>query len=235
MSELKYVGSELELFGKAHNWKSYYGRILGPYLGETVLEVGAGAGLTTPYLITGRQRLWTALEPDPELAARVEEEYEARGYASRSTVICGTLDDAPEGARYSAVLYIDVLEHIEDDRAEVARAAERIEPGGRLIVLGPAHQFLFSEFDDAIGHFRRYTTGMLEALTPPGLQVERSFYLDSAGILASLGNRLLLRSSMPTPAQIQLWDRYLTQISRVLDPLLLRRLGKTAITIWHRP
>ncbi|MEZ5365893.1 MAG: hypothetical protein R2748_27060 [Bryobacterales bacterium] len=127
-----------------------------------------------------------------------------------------------------------MLEHIEDDRAEVRRAAERVEPGGRLIVLGPAHQFLFSEFDQAIGHFRRYTTGMLEALTPPGLEVEKSFYLDSAGILASLGNRLLLRSSMPTPAQIRVWDRYLTPVSRVLDPLLLRRLGKTAITIWRR-
>ncbi|MEZ5397277.1 MAG: hypothetical protein R2724_31495 [Bryobacterales bacterium] len=105
MSELKYVGSELELFSKAHNWKSYYGRILRPFLGKTVLEVGAGAGSTMPYLITPSQRLWTALEPDPELAARVEDEYRARGYAGRAKVICGTLDDAPAEALLGSALH----------------------------------------------------------------------------------------------------------------------------------
>ena len=47
----------------------------------------------------------------------------------------------PAEAKFDAILYIDVLEHIEDDRAEMARAAARLKPGGALIVLAPAHPF----------------------------------------------------------------------------------------------
>jgi hypothetical protein len=59
--------------------------------------------------------------------------------------------------------------------------------------------------------------------------------LDSAGLLASLANRLLLRSAMPSPEQIAFWDRVLVPISRVLDTLFGRRLGKTVVAVWSRP
>ena len=145
----------------------------------------------------------------------------------------GTVVDlGPE--RFDTLIYIDVLEHIQDDAAELRMAAERLEPGGRLIVLSPAHQFLYSPFDQAIGHYRRYNRGMLEALTPGNCRLERCLYMDSAGLLLSLGNRVLLRQSMPSLEQILFWDRRVIPISKVLDRLTGFRLGKSILAIWKR-
>src|SRR5262249_55712173 len=64
-----YVGSELDLFATATTWKAYVRRRLEPYLGREVLEVGAGQGGTTRFLIRPDVVLWVCLEPDPSLAA----------------------------------------------------------------------------------------------------------------------------------------------------------------------
>ena len=49
---------------------------------------------------------------------------------------------------------------------------------------------------------------------------------------ASLANRLLLRASMPTDGQIKFWDRILVPVSRVIDPVLARSVGKSVVAIW---
>jgi hypothetical protein len=54
------------------------------------------------------------------------------------------------------------------------------------------------------------------------------------GIFASLGNRLLTRASMPTEAQIGLWDRWMVPLSRWIDPLLAYQVGKSVLAVWRR-
>src|SRR5262249_8680802 len=120
------------------------------------------------------------------------------------------------------------------DRAEIALAARRLRPGGHLVVLAPAHQWLFTPFDAAIGHFRRYSRGSLAALTSGDLSLRKAVYLDAVGLLASLGNRLLLRSAMPSRGQILLWDNWMVPCSQWVDPLLAGRLGKSVLAVWRR-
>ncbi len=59
-------------------------------------------------------------------------------------------------------------------------------------------------------------------------------YLDSIGILASLGNQLFLRRSIPTPGQISLWDGVMVRLSRLVDPLLLYSVGKSVLAVWQK-
>ena len=68
LTEYTYIGSELELFSHASNWKAYHARLIRPYLGDEVLEVGAGIGATTASLYSGNQKRWVCLEPDLALA-----------------------------------------------------------------------------------------------------------------------------------------------------------------------
>jgi len=145
----------------------------------------------------------------------------------------GTVDSLADDRLFDCILYIDVLEHIEADRAELEAAAEHLKPGGTLIVLCPAHPMLYTEFDRAIGHYRRYTKAMYRAIEPDGLRRERLIYLDSAGLLLSLGNRLLLRSGSPTLKQVKVWDRLFVPISRLMDPLLGRTVGKSIVGVWR--
>src|SRR5262249_19702357 len=91
--------------------------------------------------------------------------------------------------------------------------------------------WLFTPFDAAIGHFRRYAKGTLRAAAPAGLPLVRLAYLDAAGMLASLGNRLVLRSAVPTPAQIAVWDRFLVPFSRWIDPMVGYSIGKSVLAV----
>lgn len=236
MGELAYVGGELELFAAAKNWKRRLARELAPHLGGHVLEVGAGLGGTTTNLLArARVTAWTALEPDPTLHARltVHAGELAQRHGLPIQARCGTLADLGQQERFDAILYIDVLEHIEDDRGELRRARAHLAPGGRLVVLAPAHASLYSEFDRAIGHFRRYDRTSLRALAPPEVELVQLDYLDSVGWLASLANRWWLRRSLPTPAQIRTWDGLLVPLSSVLDRVLLGRFGKSVLAAWR--
>ncbi len=152
------------------------------------------------------------------------------GYATR----VGTTEDLVASECFDTILYIDVLEHIDDDRGELTRAAAHLKPGGHVIVLSPAHQFLYAPFDRAIGHFRRYSRSSLRAAAPAGLHETRLVYLDSVGLLASAANRLLLSQSMPTESQILAWDRLMIPLSRLLDPLFMGRAGKSILGVWQR-
>jgi SAM-dependent methyltransferase len=229
---MTYAGGELELFAEAQAWKRYFGASMAPFVRGCVLEVGAGIGGNIPFLLNDRVMHWLALEPDPAQAAAIRLMLDG---AARCDARRGTIADLPDDVRFDTILYVDVLEHIRDDAGELARAAYHLAPGGHLIVLSPAHQFLFSPFDAAIGHYRRYSRRAILDVAPPDCRQVSVRLLDSAGFLLSLGNRLITRSAMPTHSQIRLWDRLFVPISRWLDPMTRYRLGKTILAVWTRP
>ena len=227
--EFRYIGSELELFKKARNWKAYWRAQIAEFVRGEVLEVGAGIGANTLTLSGLAYDRWTCLEPDAVLAARIE-----LPPGGRHKTVVGTIGDLSAEGKFETILYIDVLEHIEDDRGEMARAAARLKPGGALIVMAPAHPFLFTPFDTAIGHFRRYTRASLHQTAPATLSLEKLIYLDAAGLLASIANRLVLSRSLPKVWQILVWDRLLVPVSRLIDPLFAGRVGKNVLGIWRK-
>lgn len=234
MTNLDYIGEELTIFAHAVNWKRYFSREMSPFVGDAVLEVGAGLGVNTAILGADRATRWLCLEPDSALKAELDSRLRQNQLPKACEALQGIVQDLPATETFDSILYIDVLEHIEHDRAELQAAAAHLKPGGALIVLSPAHQWLYTPFDKAIGHYRRYTTEDLVALTPSTCRAERICYLDSAGMLLSLANRLLLRQSMPTVAQIKTWDRFVIPASRVLDRLFGYRLGKSVLGVWKK-
>lgn len=225
------TGCELELFADAIHWKQYVASQIRSSIRGDVLEVGAGLGSTSAELRKIPHRSWTALEPEPTLFVQLQ----ASASSHRMSLICGTTSDLASDALFDSIIYIDVLEHISDDRDELARAAAHLRPGGDLVVLCPAHNRLMSPFDHAIGHHRRYNKRQLQALRPDGLVERDAFYLDSAGLGLTIGNRVLLRKSMPTVQQIQLWDTRVVPVSRALDRVVRRSIGKSVVVRWTRP
>jgi SAM-dependent methyltransferase len=233
-TESAYLGGELDLFALAVNWKQYVKSAIGHYLVGDVLEVGAGIGGTTSALHDGSARRWVCLEPDENQARQLREMAAGRWKTAAPLVVVGSLRTFAERPSFDCVVYMDVLEHIEDDAGEVKMAARLLRAGGRLVVLSPAHPWLFSAFDHQIGHLRRYTKNMLQALQPPGCVEEKLLYLDSLGLFLSLGNALLLRKALPSPSQIAVWDRVFVPGSRVLDRMLGGRFGKSVLAVWHK-
>jgi hypothetical protein len=169
------------------------------------------------------------------LIAQLESTLKEINGAREYEALCGTLSSMSEADGFDTIIYIDVLEHIEDDAGELKLASSRLRPGGRVVVLSPAHQFLYTPFDASIGHFRRYSRASLRKVSPAELHCESMFYLDACGVAASAANRLLLRQSMPTKSQLAVWDKWLVAGSRFVDPLLGYTLGKSIVGVWRKP
>ena len=235
MSNLSYKGTELELFEKAENWKAYYQNLIQKYLGPEVLEVGAGIGATTRVLCSRKQDRWVCLEPDPGMGEQLKTLIVNQHLPSICQVKVGLAADLQDEDNFDSIIYIDVLEHIEDDRKELESSCSHLKPGGFLVVLSPAHQWLYTPFDEAIGHHRRYNKKTLSEVVPTGLERIDLKYLDSVGAIASLGNRLVLKSRMPNAKQLAVWDKLMIPLSKLIDPLLGYRAGKSVLGVWRKP
>lgn len=146
--------------------------------GRNVLDVGCGSGALPAFL---RELGFNSrgIEPEGELVRL------AKILHPHIPVVQGSIDDLADlGQRFDTVTSVDVVEHIENDIAALAAMRERLFPGGRLIVVVPAHPVLFGERDRLNGHFRRYTRGELtERLRIAGFHVEHIRSWNALGVL----------------------------------------------------
>lgn len=236
MTDSEYEGEELEVFGRAENWKTYFAGIIAPYLRGSVLEVGAGQGKTTQVLTENAPAVdsWVCLEPDPTFCSRIRDLLRNGQLPKYCTTINGTTNTLRNRQQFNVILYVDVLEHIENDEVECEKAFSMLQEGGSLIILAPAHSFLFSDFDRSIGHYRRYDKSTMKAVVPEQFELLDLKYLDSVGLLLSSLNKILLHQGKPSEKQVLFWDRIAVPCSKVIDPLLRYSLGKTLLGIWKK-
>ena len=233
MNQFTYIGSELDLFAQAKNWKGYIKLLLRKYIKGNVLEVGAGIGSNTKLLSDSVYNKWLCLEPDSNLCQLLESVITSNGLVN-CYVQNRTIDSLNKKQNFDSILYIDVLEHIKNDFEEVSKVSHHLNTNGNLIILSPSHQCLFTPFDTSIGHYRRYSKRTLKAIIPDDIEIIKIAYLDCIGLLASLGNKVLLQQSQPTLRQIQIWDTLMVPISKNLDPFLGFNLGKSILLVGRK-
>ena len=233
MNSFTYKGNELELFSKALNWKHYFKNLIDPYISGNVLEVGSGICGTTRLFVDKKISSWTCLEPDKKLKLICKNNIEEFP-KNFSVSDFDSMMSIPKNVFYDTILYIDVLEHIKDDKNEMNLAANHLSPGGKIIILSPAHQYLFSPFDKSIGHYRRYSKKSISYLIPPNFQQKSLLYIDSMGFFLSLINKIILRKKIPSSFQINFWSKYFIPISILLDKRIKFSFGKTVIAIWEK-
>jgi len=137
-----------------------------------ILDIGGGNGFVARGFIDAGFPT-VLLEPGADGARN------ARTHRKIPDVIHATLEDSglAPGTVPAAGLF-DVVEHIEDDRAFIARVHDLLRPGGLVYVTVPAHQWLWSVTDVEAGHFRRYSTAQLsERFRDAGFEVLYGTYL----------------------------------------------------------
>ena len=228
----EYIGNELKLFAAAKKWKQYAAGLIKPFIKGDVLEAGAGIGSNTALFFTDAVSSWVLLEPDKKFATALEKTLQENKLAGNCSVFNGYSNQLKK--KFDSILYIDVIEHIENDKAEIATAIELLNSGGHLIVLSPAHNFLRSRFDKAIGHYRRYSKKTLLDIANEKVRIEKILYADSIGLTVSLANKFLLQQQYPTKKQIHFWDSYIIPVSKILDRILMYKAGKTVIAVWKK-
>ena len=202
-----------------------------PHASGRVLDTGAGIGTFTTLLANHADEV-VAAEPDDAFAERLRERTQAMPNVS---VVAATVAQLPEELRdFDTAICMNVLEHIRDDIEALRSLRDRLRPGGRLLLLVPAHPFLFGATDEALEHGRRYTLSSLtRALREAGFAVETVRHVNPVGSLGWLVSSRLLRRRLIPVRPLRLYDA-LVPVLRRLDTLRLP-IGLSLWAVARRP
>lgn len=230
-----YPGKELEAMSfavKYHRWLLDEFR---PLLGKRIVEVGAGTGSFSEMLIELGPDSLSLVEPSEMFADLVENVpgdgsgTKIRHFHSVFEKVAGTIRTE---IRPDTIIYVNVLEHIEDDVRELNLIYDTLQPGGRCLIFVPAGRALFSKFDRSIGHFRRYAKRELEEkVRRAGFRVIKSKNFDAAGVLPWFIKYRLLGSLSLDQRSVKLYDDLVVPIASRLEPRLPIPFGKNVLLV----
>lgn len=177
-----------------------------PWIGNHVLEVGAGIGNVSRYLLDRKKLILTDVQEEYLDALRNK-----FGSLPNITIERYNLEESGEHLRNHAIdtiLVLNVLEHISDDTHALRDMASLLVPGGRIIIQLPAHRLLFGSLDRNLDHFRRYTRKeIIRKLAASGLKPE---YISNFNMFGALGwfisSRILRKKILPE-GQLRIFNR----------------------------
>jgi SAM-dependent methyltransferase len=230
MTVFSYSGTELTALAGAHNYYRWILRRFAPYLGRRIVEVGAGVGTFSRLLLdeSGPDRL-VLVEPADNLAPLLRRRFDGD---RRVEVVHGYLEEVPPDVGADAIVAVNVLEHVADERAFLHAAARALAPDGFLLVLVPAGPWLFGALDEEFGHVRRYTRATLEqALDATGFRPRAIRYQNFPGIMAwFLLGRVLRRRTLP-PGAVARYDRFVVPWLARLEEVWRPPFGQSLVAV----
>jgi SAM-dependent methyltransferase len=229
-----YVGKDLEAMSFAEKYHQWILDEFRPYLQGDVAEVGAGSGNFTSLLAATKTiDSLTSFEPSENmyniLCERVKQ-YErvtaVNGYFAQG------LDDRNH---YDAVVYVNVLEHIEKDLDELKFVRDSLNPRGVLCIFVPALSWLYSDLDREVGHFRRYHKEPLKSLVEDaGFEIIKIKYFDMFGVIPWYILFVLFNKTI-SGSNVSLYDKWVVPVIRKIESLISPPLGKNLLLVCTKP
>jgi SAM-dependent methyltransferase len=232
-TQFQYSGSELDSLAEAKNYYSWVLRQFEPYLGETVIEVGAGIGTFSEFLLKSpKVSKLLAIEPAlntlPHLRARFAE-------TDRVRVLPGYLTDHYRDLSANALAAVNVLEHVEDHKGFLEEAHSAVVPGGHLLLFVPALPAIYGSLDKVFEHYRRYTKSSLRnVIESAGWKPRRIAYMNFPGIAAWFMAGKVLQKTSIAPGDAKIYDRLIVPWLSKLEGVVPPPIGSNLIAIATR-
>ncbi len=234
----EYEGVDLEAMCFAENYHRWIFEDIRTYLGQRVLEVGAGAGSFTKLLLETQLEVLAAIEPSRDMFKKLEMEIgfdeTETGTGTRIQLGNGSLREIRDTlsiGTFDSVLYVNVLEHIEDDAGELAEARTLLDSGGVVIIYVPAMPSLFGPFDKRVGHHRRYAAkGLADLAERAGFRIITNAYRDLTGVVPWWFQSRILKSDTLRPWSVRLYDKFIPVV-RFVDRVTGPPIGKNLLLI----
>ena len=213
-----YGSQVLGRLNRAPRFTKWMADVIRPYVGEKVLEIGAGIGNLTLQLIP--RRMYWASDINPLYLTYLENIGLNRPYMRVGYTDGENSESFPKEQKFDTVICLNVVEHLADDLAALNNIRGVLEDGGRAIVLVPCGPWLFGTLDEVLGHQRRYTKKQLvELAEKAGFHLENVMAFNRVGVIAWWLNGRLLRKRTFGLWQIKMLN-LLTPLLRVLDNFL---------------
>ncbi len=179
-----------------------------PYIGKRVLETGSGVGNITKFLASREHVLATDIVPFYLDTLNQQYQHHANVNVEKLDLLDTVrAKQLGEKHKFDTVLSMNVVEHIEDDAGALKGINALLREGGRLVLLVPAHQAIYTPMDHHLGHFRRYNKQQLtELLEKSGFRVEKTRYLNFLGAIGWFVNGKILRRKLIPSRQLRIFD-----------------------------
>ena len=211
-------GEILERLNRAPRFTRWMADVIRPYVGDRVLEVGAGRGNMSVHLMP-RSVYW-ATDVNPHYLEYLVTLRATRPYLRVAYTNATDGGTFPAGQSFDTVVCLNVVEHVQDDVAALRNICDALADSGRAVVLVPAGPWLFGSLDEVLGHYRRYKRDQLIDLAQrAGFRVERILKFNRPGVMAWWLNGRVLRRKTFGLAQIRMLNA-LTPVFRVMDAWL---------------
>jgi glycosyltransferase involved in cell wall biosynthesis len=217
-SEDEYGSQILGRLNRAPRFTRWMADVIRPYLGERVLEIGAGTGNLTLQLIP--RKLYYASDINPNYLTYLQNLIPDHPYLRVGYTDGEKHESYPADQRFDTVICLNVVEHLENDLGALKNIFDALEEGGRAIVLVPHGPGLYGTLDKVLGHYRRYTKQQFRELAArAGFQLENMLSFNHFGSPAWWLNGRLLRRTTFGLWQIKALN-FLTPMVRKIDDFL---------------
>jgi SAM-dependent methyltransferase len=231
-----YVGKDLEAMSFAVNYHKWILEEFRPFLGKKLVEVGAGTGSFSEMLIEENPKNLALVEPSEmfkfleQNISQIETAARVNFYNSIFSETAHKFDEKPD-----TIIYVNVLEHIEDDAGELRKVHETLESGGRCLIFVPALRALYGAFDEKVGHFRRYAKSELEdKVKAAGFKVVKSKYFDFVGIFPWYVKYKLLKSDSLESGAVTTYDKFAVPVTKQFERFLKFPVGKNILLVGEK-
>jgi ubiquinone/menaquinone biosynthesis C-methylase UbiE len=221
-----YNGWELKLFDNSNHFRNYQFDLIKDKINGYLAEVGPGNGKNIYWYFRKCKKI-DLYEPSSNLFNILK-----KRFYNNKRINLKNKEFLEKKNKYDCILYMDVIEHIKNDKKEIKKAYRSLKKGGRLIVNVPAFQHLYSKFDKDVGHFRRYNKNQILSLCK-GLKINDidMKYYDSIGYMLSLVSKLVVSDyKKDFKKKIKFWNS-LILLSRIIDFFTMNLFGKSLIII----
>jgi SAM-dependent methyltransferase len=235
--KFNYAGRELEAMAWAINYHRWILEIFLPYLGQHIVEVGAGVGSFSELVLSEHKfQTLSLVEPSEELYEGLKTRMREPGTNMKVDLYHGNFLEVAQLIKsqklIDSVIYINVLEHIAEDERELEAVRDTLSQGGHVFLFVPALRWLYGTFDKQVGHVRRYTkTELEEKLRRAGFSIVRSSYFDLPGIAPWWVKYRLLRSSMMERSAVRFYDQFIVPVVRRVESIAPPPIGKNVIVV----
>lgn len=224
---MSYLNHVLGYFDLARNYRNYQLDLIRKFVGGNILEVGPGRGEIIENFISADNKI-TMIDTDEEMCKIIRERFKN----SDVKILNSNISSLEE--KFDTILYMDVIEHIENDIKELDQAISKLNKNGKLVIIVPAFSILFSDFDKSVGHFRRYTKKNFFNYKNSEVKLRNLKYFDSLGFFILFLSKILkFKGNSKAVFGIKVWNM-LIPISRLIDKIIFHSLGKSLICVYEK-
>jgi len=211
----------LDLLNDTYNYNHWVYSLLRPRIGSAILEVGAGIGNLTQFLL--HHDTVVCLEINP---AYIEKLNTIRLVHQNVQVVNENLEkfchNPEHAASFDTVICVNVLEHIKDDLAAVQGMISLLKQQGRLLLYVPACPAVYGAIDKGLGHFRRYSKrALLRCAKQSDVRVEICHYVNLPGLFGWFWEGRIKKASYINPGKARIMDAmvpYVAALERLIRP-----------------